>query len=209
MEPRFIKLHPRTTNKLKRIELKSASEGDYRLSRRIKSVLLNHTKKTSGEIALLLGTSRSRTSQWLRTYSESGIEGLIGHSHSGPQSRLTDLQKILLCDIIDSGPIAYGLTTGIWTSKLIGKIIESEFNVKYHPSHVWKLLQSFGFSVQSPKRVLANADNEKRQTWIRKTYPSIKKKSGRAKQNYSLKMRPISDKTQLYIELGQEKDVSH
>ena len=175
MEPRFIKLHPRTINKLKSLDLKSASRADYRLCRRIKSVLLNHAQKTSGEIASLLGTSRSRTSQWLKTYSESGIEGLIGHPHSGPQSRLTDLQKILLCDIIDSGPIAYGLTTGIWTSKLIGKIIEYEFGVKYHPSHIWKLLQNFGFSVQSPKRVLAKADNEKRQTWIRTTYPTIKK----------------------------------
>ena len=209
MEPRFIKLHPRTINKLKRFELKSALGGDYRLCRRIKSVLLNHAQKTSGEIAFLLGTSRSRTSQWLKTYSESGIEGLAGHPHSGPQSRLTDLQKILLCDIIDSGPISYGLTTGIWTSKLIGKVIEYEFSVKYHPSHVWKLLQSLGFSVQSPKRILAKADNEKRQAWIKTTYPAIKKKSKIAKQDYSLKMKPISDKTQPYIELGQEKGLNH
>ncbi|MBN8538717.1 MAG: winged helix-turn-helix domain-containing protein [Deltaproteobacteria bacterium] len=41
---------------------------------------------------------------------------------------------------------------------------------------MWKLLQDFGFSVQSPKRLLANADEEKRQKWLKETYPEIKKK---------------------------------
>lgn len=107
---------------------------------------------------------------------------MIGNPHKGSQSRLTDLQKILLCDIVDSGPVAYGLESGIWTSKLIGQIIEHEFNIKYHPSHVWKILKEMGFSVQAPKRLLASADAEKKQMWIRTTYPSIKKKSKRTKQ---------------------------
>ena len=95
---------------------------------------------------------------------------------SGRPSRLTELQKIILCDIVDSGPIAYGMISGIWTAKIISSVIADEFNVEYHPGHVWKLLQDFGFSVQSPKRLLAKADDEKRQMWIKKTYPKIKKK---------------------------------
>jgi transposase len=98
---------------------------------------------------------------------------------SGRPHRLTDLQKILLCDIIDSGPIAYGLMTGIWTSKTISEIIEWEFDVKYHDGHVRKLLQDFGFSVQTPKRLLAAADKEKRDKWNVETYPKLKKKPAR------------------------------
>ena len=176
MKPRYLELHPRTIKKLKRIESEANIDGAYRVSRRIRSVLLNHDKKSSGQIASTLDAPRSRVSQWLKAFDEHGIEGLMEGRRSGRPSLLTDLQKILICDIVDSGPIAYGLLSGVWTSKLISEIIDDEFGIRYHPGHVWKLLQEFGFSVQSPKRLLANADNEKRQKWIKETYPKIKKK---------------------------------
>jgi len=176
MTPRFIKLHPRTCQKLESIARDAASDGAYRVANRIRAVLLNNEEMTSGEIAKSLNAPRSRVSEWLRTYDEHGVDGLMEGHRSGRPSRLSDLQKLLLCDIVDSGPTAYGLVTGIWTAKIISKIIEGEFGVQYHPSHVWKLLQDFGFSVQSPKRLLALADNEKRELWIKRTYPRIKKK---------------------------------
>lgn len=183
MAPRFIDLHPRTVKRLNRIKANSLSDGAYRVSTRVRAVLLNNEKKTSGEISSILNVSRSRVSEWLRIYANQGVEGLMEGQRPGRPSRLTDLQKILLCDIVDSGPIAYGLTSGVWTSKLISEVIEDEFKIQYHPSHVWKLLQDFGFSVQSPKRLLAKADDEKRQKWLRETYPKIKKKSGETKQD--------------------------
>lgn len=176
MTPRFIKLHPRTKNRLIQLHRKSASDGAYRVSDRIRAVLLNDDHKTSGEIAVIINVSRSRVSEWLKTYEQQGVEGLMEGQRSGRPSRLTDIQKILLCDIVDSGPIAYGMISGIWTAKIISSVIEEEFNVEYHPGHVWKLLQDFGFSVQSPKRLLAKADDKKRQLWIKKIYPAIKKK---------------------------------
>lgn len=164
------------------MESKANSDGAYRVSRRIRSVLLNSEKNSSSEISTLLGAPRSRVSHWLKTYEEQGVEGLMEGKRSGRPPRLTDLQKILICDIIDSGPVAYGLMSGVWTSKLIAEIIDDEFGVRYHPGHVWKLLQEFGFSVQSPKRLLANADKEKKDRWIKETYPAIKKKRKRTKR---------------------------
>lgn len=176
MNPRFINLHPRTKDKLIKMMRESAADGAYRVSSRIHAVLLNNEQKTSGEIAKILNVSLSGVSDWLKTYEGQGIDGLLEGERSGRPSRLSDFQKTLICDIIDSGPIAYGLSTGVWTSSIISQIIEDEFNVKYHPGHVRKLLQEFGFSVQSPARLLAAADNEKRQKWISNTYPNIKKK---------------------------------
>ena len=177
MNPRFIKLHPRTVNKLTRLERESIAGKAFRVSTRIRAVLLSHNQKTSGEIASVLNAPRSKVSEWLKIYEEQGVDGLMEGHRSGRPSRLSDLQKIMLCDIVDSGPIAYGLISGVWTSKNIAEVIKYEFDIEYHPCHVWKLLQDFGFSVQSPKRLLAKADDEKRQMWIKKTYPAIKKKS--------------------------------
>ncbi len=175
MTPRFINLHHRTRERLLRLMRESAADGAYRVSKRIHAILLNNDENTSGDISKILKTSRSKVSEWLKIFDEQGVDGLLEGERSGRPCLLTDLQKILLCDIVDSGPIAYGLITGVWTSKIIANIIGIEFGIKYHPGHVRKLLQEFGFSVQSPKRLLAKADAEKRATWIGKTYPAIKK----------------------------------
>jgi transposase len=176
MRPRFIELHPRTKNKLKRMMAESAQDGVERVAKRIHSVLLNSDGSTSGEISKILHASREKVSEWLKIYDHQGVDGLLEGKRTGRPSQLTDLQKILLCDIIDSGPVAYGLMTGIWTSKAIAEVIEWEFNVTYHPGHVRKILQDIGFSVQTPKRLLAAADKGKRDRWISQTYPDIKKK---------------------------------
>ena len=176
MTPRFIKLHPRTYKKLSLLKREAAADGAHRVANRIHAVLLNHDMNTSGEIAKTLKASRAGVSEWLKIYDEQGFEGLKEGERSGRPSRLTDLQKIILCDIIDSGPVAFGHSSGIWTSKRIAQAIYEEFGVEYHEGHVRKLLYDFGFSVQSPKRVLALADKEKQAKWISTTYPGIKKK---------------------------------
>ncbi len=157
----------------------SAKDGADRVSKRIHSVLLNGEGRTSGEISQVLHASREKVSEWLKIYDHQGIDGLLEGKRTGRPARLTDVKKILLCDIIDSGPVAYGLMTGIWTSRTIAEIIEWEFDITYHQGHVRKLLQDFGFSVQTPKRLLAAADAEKRDRWVSQTYPEIKKKPAR------------------------------
>ena len=178
MQARFIEIHPRTRKKLHTLMAEAAADGADRVAKRIHAVLLNGDDHTSGEISRLLNTSRSKVSEWLKIYEEQGFEGLKEGHRSGRPSRLTDLQKILLCDIIDSGPIAYGYESGIWTSKRVAQAIFDEFEIRYHDGHVRKLLYDFRFSVQSPKRVLALADKEKQAKWTTVTYPTIKKKLG-------------------------------
>ena len=176
MQPRFIQLHHRTKDKLAQLMLEASKDGADRVSRRLHAVLLNSEEYSSGKISEILNVSRSKVSEWLKIYSEQGFEGLKEGERSGRPSQLSDEQKTILCDIIDSGPIAFGYSSGIWTSRRIADAIFEEFGIEYHEGHVRKLLYDFGFSVQSPKRVLARADAEKQAKWISKTYPDIKKK---------------------------------
>jgi len=61
-------------------------------------------------------------------------------------------------EILETGPVAYSLNTGVWTSPIISHVIYEEFNVKYHPGHVHKMMKNFGFSVQRPMTELIRAD---------------------------------------------------
>ena len=92
---------------------------------------------------------------------------------SGRPSDLTPQQHQQLGDILDSGPVAYGLDNGVWTSPMIAWVINEEFDVHYHPGHVRKLLHALGFSVQRPRRVLARANANEQDRWHRRTYPNL------------------------------------
>jgi transposase len=182
MRPRFVKLHHKTTGKLNRLRKEAETEGAYRVAKRIHAVLLNSSGHTSGEVSEVLKAPLSRVSEWLRNYEEYGYEGLLEGYRPGCPSRLSPGQKVALGDLIDSGPIAYGFSSGVWTSPMIARVIEEEFDVIYHPGHVRNLLHHLGFSVQRPKRRLAMADPEKQDRWHRRTYPNLKKKRARSTQ---------------------------
>ena len=151
-------------------------EGAYRVAKRIHAVLLNHDEYTSGQIALLLDASRSKVSEWLKNFESYGYDALLEGHRSGRTPALSEKQRQELEDIVDSGPVAYGFTSGVWTSPMIRQVIEMEFGVSYHPGHVRKLLHDLGFSVQRPKRKLARADPQKQNRWRRYDYPNLKKK---------------------------------
>jgi transposase len=179
MLARLLRLHPSTYKRLVRLSKEAEREGAYRVAKRLQAVTLNAEGHTSGELARILKAPRSKVSEWLGRYQAHGMEGLLEGYRSGRPSQLTPHQRQQLGDILDSGPVAYGLDSGVWTSPMIAWVIEEEFGVTYHPGHVRKLLHALGFSVQRPRRVLARADAEQQDRWHRRTYPNLKKKPTR------------------------------
>ena len=165
---------------MKRLSQEAERDGAYRVAKRLRAVVLNSEGYTSGELAAILPAPRSRVSAWLQQYQIYGVDGLLEGYRSGRPSALTDGQQQQLGDILDSGPAAYGLDCGIWTSPMIAWVIEEEFGVEYHPGHVRRLLHTWGFSVQRPRRVLVRADLAAQNRWQRRTYPALKKSASPA-----------------------------
>jgi transposase len=178
MHARFVHLPPRKAVELSALKQEAERDGAYRVARRIHAVLLNDRQHTSGEIARILEAPRSKVSLWLQQYQHCGWEALLEGHRPGRPARLSAAQVATLDDIIDSGPVAYGFPSGVWTSPMIGRVIAEEFGLDYHPGHVRKLLKAMGFSVQRPRRKLAKADPIKQDRWQRYTYPRLKKSRG-------------------------------
>lgn len=176
MVPRMIQLSRRTCSRLDDLRTRAEREGAYRVAKRLHAVLLNANGHTSGEVSRILMTPRSAVSEWLRNFDTHGVEGILEGYRCGRPPRLTEEQRVTLADIVESGPVAYGLDSGIWTSRKVAWVIREEFDVSYHPGHVHKLLHEIGLSVQRPRRVLARASPEQQDRWHRYTYPNIKKK---------------------------------
>jgi putative transposase len=182
MLPRLLRLHPSTYQRLVRLSKEAERDGAYRVAKRLRAVVLNSEGHTSGALAEILQAPRSKVSEWLQRYQTAGVDGLLEGYRSGRPSELTEKQEQQLGDILDSGPVAYGLDTGIWTSPMI-------------PGHVRKLLHGWGFSMQRPRRVLARADAAAQDRWHRRIYPALKKKPARDTGRCSSPTKPVSGKT--------------
>jgi len=195
MVPRLLRLNERTYTKLDRLRKEAERAGVYRVARRLHAVLLNSEGRSSGELSAILRSPRSRVSEWLKNYEAYGVEGLLEGFRPGRPPHLTPSQLVDLADAVESGPVAYGLDCGVWTSPMIARVIEEEFGVTYHPGHVRKLLHRIGFSVQRPRRVLARADAEEQDRWHRHTFPNLKKKPKVGTSRSSSPTKPASART--------------
>ena len=172
----FAKGNRRTLRKLKELRGQALNDKATRVVLRLQGIMMSLQRLSVNEISHLLHVQRSSVHTWVMAWNRHGQEGLLEGHRSGRPPRLSEPDRERLLDIVDSGPVAYGLYTGVWTSPIISGLIEEEFGVTYHPGHVRKVLQQIGCSVQRPTTQLVRADKAKQRRWTRYTYPNLKKK---------------------------------
>jgi len=175
----FAKGNRRTVGSLEALRRQAHADKAPRVALRIQGIMLSIDKHSATHISELLHVHRVTVHAWINAWNAHGREGLLEGHRSGRPPRLSDPQKEQLYDIIESGPVAHGLSSGVWTSPIIGRVILEEFGVAYHAGHVRKLLGELGLSLQRPTTKLVQADPKKQNRWIRYTYPNLKKKAGR------------------------------
>ena len=186
-----------TAHKIKQLvqlSKQALRDGAYRVAGRLHAVALNMEGKTAPEIARLLKVHRSKVCLWLRHWQQDGMAGLLEGHRPGRPPQISERQFGTLADILDSGPVAYGFTSGVWTCPMVARIIHEEFSVSHHPAHVCRLLHKLGFSVQRPQKTLAQADESLQSRWIRYQYPAVKKKPKAKALRSSSRTKPTSGK---------------
>lgn len=194
---RAIKIHgtAKKIQKLVTLSKQALRAGAYRVAARLHAIVLNMEGKTAPEIADILKVHRSKVSIWLRNWQENGMDGILEGHRSGRPPAMSTAQRQHLADILDSGPVAYGFTSGVWTCPMVARIIEEEFSITYNPAHVSRILHDIRFSVQRPRKTLAKADKDLQSRWVRYKYPNIKKKPRAKERRSSSRTKPASAKT--------------
>lgn len=171
---------PSARKKLRKFIRQQAKDGNLDEWRRGRAVLGYIEGKRVVDLAVELDVTRGSVNRWLQWYEAMGIEGLVTRTPPGPSRKLTDEQRSELTVLVEAGPLAAGYPSGVWTGPMIGDLIEQRFGVTYHKHNVPRLLHELDFSVQRPRKRLARADAAKQATWMRKTFPAIKKKRSAA-----------------------------
>jgi len=176
MKPVFVKRDSRTRRKLLALRQDAQSDKAPRVTLRLQALLLSVEGLTPPQIAEVLHVHRTRVHSWVIRWNDYGVEGIKEGQRSGRPCELTEEQRQLFHDIVESGPVAHGLNTGGWTAPILADVLQEEFGVHYHPGHVRKLLHPLGCSVPRPTTRLGRADPRKQNKWIRYTYPNLKKR---------------------------------
>ncbi len=175
MKPIFAQTDSRTRRKLLTLRQEAQTDKAPRVALRLQALLLSAGGHTPPQIAGLLHVHRTRVHAWVGNWNEQGQEGIKEGHRSGRPCELSRTQLQQLHDIVESGPVAYGLNSGVWTSPVLAGVIQEEFDVDDHPGHGRKLLHRLGCSVQRPTTRLVQADPKAQNKWIRYTYPNLKK----------------------------------
>lgn len=147
--------------------------GNLPLIKRISALLMLAEQQPIPIIIERLGVGRSTVYAWLHTFVLDRFASLQLRKPSGRPAKLTSSQKQRLCDLVAAGPEAAGYTTGCWHSALLQALIWREFGVLYNVHYVSELLGNLGFSYQKARFVSDHLNDEKREKWLRETWPTL------------------------------------
>jgi transposase len=129
-------------------------------------------------VAEKVGAVPSSVVRWEQAFDRNGEGGLSAIPQAGGQARLSPADKKKLVRFLLKGPRAFGWRTELWTLSRVAVVIRREFGVRYHVSHVHRMLRALGFSAQKPERLARERDDEAIALFRKKTWPAIKKKRG-------------------------------
>ena len=128
-------------------------------------VKLSKEKRTTREIASILGISKSKSAFWVKRFRDT--ESLEDKKRSGRPTSLTKKELGSLASTIKS-KVLEPKKTGI-SSKEVLQLIEHKTNKKYSLRHAQRLLHNMGFSLITP-RVSHIRKDEKAQDKFREEF---------------------------------------
>ena len=144
---------------------------------------LIRTRLAKAEIARRLGVSRTAVSNWAQQIQEGGLRALRPRRASGRPRKLSHDQERELKRLLRRGALAAGFPTDRWTLPRIQKLIRREFQVKYHPNYLNRLLDRLGFSLQQPLPRARERDEALVRAWLTHDWPRVKKSAAPRAEN--------------------------
>jgi len=149
----------------------------WKEQRRYHAIELKRQGWKQADIALALKVSKGAISRWVNKAEKEGEETLASRPHLGRPPELSDEEKRMLPDYLSHGAEAYGFRGDVWTCMRVGKIIEQEFGVSYHKSHVARLLKELNWTPQRPVERASQRDEAEIDHWRQEIWSEMKKKA--------------------------------
>lgn len=149
-------------------------------ARRFQAARLFGRGASQAIVARELGVSRMTAYRWYHAWRGRGRGALKAAGRAGRKPRLDRQQWAGVEAALLQGPPAHGFATDLWTLPRIAVLIARRTGVRYHPAHVWRILQGLHWSLQRPTRQARERDEAAIRQWRRRRWPQVKKTRGAA-----------------------------
>ena len=150
--------------------------------RRFRALYLKGRGWYQRDIAEALDVSEVSVSRWLSDAQTRGPEALRARLAPGALPKLPPEQKQLIPEFLWHGPESYGFRGQVWTCARIAKVIEWEFGVHYHKSHVGRLLKDLGWTPQQPIKRAIQRDEGAIRRWREDVWPELRRRARRERR---------------------------
>jgi len=144
--------------------------------RRLAAAELFNQDLNNSEIGRQLKVSNQTVSRWRRQFLARGKRALRKAGRAGRKPWLSPADEQRLVQLLEKGPERLGYETPLWTCNRVGHLICEEFDIDYHPGHVWKILRQLNWSPQRPAGRALERDEAAIQQWKTERWPALKKK---------------------------------
>lgn len=127
------------------------------------------------EVGRLTDSAASSVMRWRNARARGGSQALKVRPTPGRPAALSNAQRQRVIRRLMKGAMANGFATQLWTTSRVAVVIHRCCQVRYHRSHVARLLHDFGFSCQKPERLALERDEARIEQWKRKDWRRVKK----------------------------------
>jgi putative transposase len=117
--------------------------------------------KISAHVARDLHRNRTWACVWLKRYEEEGLEGLRNKPRSGRPSELSE-------EDIHSIKTTLKESNQGWTTKQVEAMIIEKSGIKYHYTHIYRILRKWGFRQKVPRKVNINTASKEEKDAFKK-----------------------------------------
>ena len=131
-------------------------------------------------VAKVLGVHVKTVSRWVRAARHPA--GLAAKIHPGPTPGLTDADLKKLAELLLQGAKAHGWHNQLWTAARVARLIEQQFDIRYHPEHVREILKRrLGWTSQKPRRKARERNDKEEARWVGDEFPRVLREAFRRK----------------------------
>lgn len=113
---------------------------------------------TRAEAARLAGMERQALRDAVIRYNAEGLAGLHDRPRPGARPRLDEVRQAVLRQTILDGPDVEATGLSAWTLGELCREVETRWGVRYHESHMSKLVRKLGLSRQKARPSHPKAD---------------------------------------------------
>ena len=140
-------------------------EQDVKTKERMLLVLnVVYRGKISAQVAKDLHRSKSWASDWLKRYEKEGVDGLKTRPKSGRPSEISEEIEYQIKKELKESKQG-------WTTKQIEELIIKKSGIKYHYTHIYRILRKWGFKQKVPRKVHVNTASQEEKEAFKKRSP--------------------------------------